>query len=225
MATTQSQPPQIDLTEVQGEDKEFLDAVADVHGEATTSDILGLTELSRSQVHYRIKKFDDKGLIDVERPDDTSGNDPLRFELSSGGEQVVNSGVLEQGTNPDRTLQTLADAVKTLKSRVETVEVNTSTDPMRSFTQKQRDHIRWQITEEIDYMERTESRFWFEIFPTIAKELGYPTTGQAPASDAYIEEFPFHSGPDAEQPDKPTIAERLSTLEARVDELADKIEG
>lgn len=225
MATADDQASGVDLTEIQGEDKEFLEAVHDVYGEATTTDLRKETDLSRSQIHYRIKKFDDKGLLDVTPPKDTGGNDPTRFELSSAGLQVVDSGILEQGTDPDRTLQTLANAVKTLQERVETVEVNTSTDPHRSFTQRQQDHIRWEIGEEISHMERTESRFWFEIFPTIASELGYPTTGHAPAPDAYLEEFAYTTGPDAEQPDKPTIAERLSTLEERVDELADKIEG
>lgn len=227
---------EVDLTEFTEEDKAFLGAV-DKHSNlgldelATTTDVRGETDLTRSQIHYRIDKFEERGLLNVERPDRQNGNAPKEFRLTHRGKESLDRGVFDDAVDPANTIAALADQVKTLRARVEAVEVNVETDSPYAFTERQRDAIRYYIEEDMSINRRTEERFWWDIFPTIAAELGYPRTWSAPAPDEYLDEFPYDmldaktkepSGPD---PDEPTLAERVDRLEEKIDALAGEIDG
>jgi DNA-binding MarR family transcriptional regulator len=213
---------EFDITEVTNADKEFFEAVAGVSGAATTSDLRGATDLTRSQIHYRMEKFEKQGYLNVERPEDADGNTPKTVELTWQGKQVIDTGALDKKTDTNATLAELVDQIKTLQARLEAVEQKTPTDTVEPFTVSQRDAIRYYVEEDISILERTERRFWFEIFPTIAAELGYPIDRDAPATDKYLEEFPY---PDAPDDAGPTLAERVDRLEEKIEDLAEKVES
>lgn len=228
----------IDLTQFSEEDEKFLEAVHENSDDlgrsnsmATTTEIRRDTDLTRSQIHYRIEKFKDSGLLKVEKPEGHSGNAPKEFRLTRGGADALNEGVFSDLTDPKNTMAALAEHVKTLQARLEAVEVNTETDSTRVFTERQRQAIDYYVDEKVSIDRRSEERFWWEIFPTIAAELGYPRPSGAPAGDKYLKNFEYSMNdlatkePTSPDPDEPTLAERVERLEEKVDELAATIDG
>lgn len=224
----------VDLEKFSEEDEAFLEAVAENSDAADdsmaiTTDIRDSTELSRSQIHYRIEKFEGSGLLKVEKPQQEKGNAPKEFRLTRGATDALDAGVFADAADPKNTLAALADHVKTLQARVEAVELNTSTDSTYAFTERQREALRYYIDEQVSVNRRSEERFWFEIFPTVAAELGYPRPRGAPAGDEYLAEFEYDSidlttkEPATPDPDTPTLAERVDRLEEKLDALATEI--
>lgn len=224
----------VDLTQFSEADEEFLEAVGEnsaATGDrmATTTDIRNSTDLTRSQIHYRIEKFEDSGLLKVEKPEQEKGNAAKEFRLTRGATEALDAGVFADAADPTNTLAALADHVKTLQARVEAVELNTETDSTFAFTDRQRQALRYYVDEHVSLNRRSEERFWFEIFPTIAAELGYPRPSDTPASDDYLEEFNYDmidlatKEPVTPDPDTPTLAERVDRLEEKIDALATEI--
>jgi len=217
--------PPLEVTEISEPDKIFLETVEDNGGEATTTILRAETDLTRSQIHYRIDKFGEKGLIDVDKPSKNEGNRPTKVKLSRKGRDALNSGLFEKGTQAQETVQELVRQVKTLRARLEAVEINTSTHPAHVFTESQRLAIREEASQTISIKQRTELEFFTEIFPTIAEELGYEAPSATPPGESYKSQFEYpmrdaESGePAGPYPAQKTVVERLEEIEERVGQL------
>lgn len=226
----------IDITEFTEEDKEFIEAVDENHHPttdtlATTTDLRRDTDLNRSQIHYRIDKFEQQGLLKVDYPNNPEKGEAKRFRLTKRGKDALDEGVFSNAADPSNTMAAIAQQMKTLRERLNAVEMNVETDSPHAFTERQRQAIYYHVEEELDMNEHNMIGFYREIFPTLAAELGYPRSFDLSFNDEYAENFPYDMlagdthEPVTPDPDEPTLAERVERLEDKVDELATSIDG
>lgn len=149
----------VDLTDLSGEDRDFFRAIAMNAGEATTSELRETSGLKRSQIHYRENKFEDLGMIAVDRTD-TGGpaNEPNTIRLTDTGDQLVDSGALEDIDDPNATLESISRQLDNLADRVAAVERNVATEQWRAFTEEQYDAIRVYLKDHLGVDEPRELR-------------------------------------------------------------------
>ena len=147
----------VELTDISGEDRDFFRAIAMYEGEATTSDIRGTSGLKRSQVHYRIDKFEELGLIVVDRTGDSPReNEPNTVRLTDDGRDLVDSGALEEINDANATLESVSRQLDHLEQRIDTIEDHVSTSQWQPLTDDQRDAVNQIVRQALQYEDRRD---------------------------------------------------------------------
>ena len=107
------------------ETREFLGAIVEKEGNATTRQIRMRTDLTEGQLHHQYRKLEKHGLIDVSRAYPTaSGSQMKQASLTEKGEEEVRA-ILSHDRQPERTtvdVVELADQIKELEEAIDEIQ-------------------------------------------------------------------------------------------------------
>lgn len=135
--TESDEYPELSEIQVNEKGKQFLQALFDLGGEATTNEIRRRTGLDNSIVKYRFKKFESAGIIEYEYEDEENPkyHNPQKIAyLTERGEQFIQQGFAggeifdeERKKKVELTLEeyeSLLDTVESLESRLDVLETD-----------------------------------------------------------------------------------------------------
>jgi DNA-binding MarR family transcriptional regulator len=108
-----------DVTGLDGECRDILNAIYQFGGEANTTQIKENAAVDRQEVNYRYDKLEDRGLIETFKDFPDGGGPETKFaKLTDAGRSAINGGLLEAITDTNTNLRQLRREVSELSENV-----------------------------------------------------------------------------------------------------------